>query len=48
MHRMYGTLEAELEVQRTIKSAELAAFLCLLRRIDYRSYHGPCGQERDR
>ena len=26
MHGMYGTLEAELEVQRTIKIAELTAF----------------------
>ena len=29
---MYGTLDAELEVQRTIKRAELIAFLCLLRK----------------
>ena len=29
---MYGTLDAELEVQRTIKGAELTAFLCLLRK----------------
>ena len=27
-----GTLDAELEVQRTIKRAELTAFLCLLRK----------------
>ena len=27
---MYGTLDAEFEVQRTIKGTELAAFLCLL------------------
>ena len=32
MHGMYGTLDAELEVRRTIKRAELTAFLCLLRR----------------
>ena len=31
MHEMYRTLEAELEVQRTIKRAELMAFSCLLR-----------------
>ena len=31
-HGMYGTLHAELEVQRTIKRAELPAFLCLLRK----------------
>ena len=36
---MYGTLEAELEVQRTISRAELTAFLCLLRK-GYRSYGG--------
>ena len=29
---MYGTLDAELEVQRTIKRAELTAFQCLLRK----------------
>ena len=29
---MYGTLDAELEVRRTIKRAELTAFLCLLRK----------------
>ena len=32
MHGMYGTLDAELEVQRTIKRAEQTAFLCLLRK----------------
>ena len=32
MYGMHGTLDAELEVQRTIKSAELTAFLCLLRK----------------
>ena len=32
MHGMYGTLDAELEVQRTIKRAELTAFLCLPRK----------------
>ena len=31
--RMSDTLDAELEVQRTIKRAELPAFLCLCRRI---------------
>ena len=29
---MYGTLDAELKVQRTIKRAELTAFWCLLRK----------------
>ena len=33
MHGMYETLDAELEVQRTTKTAELTAFLCLFRRI---------------
>ena len=32
MRGMYGTLEAELEVQCTIKRAELTAFLCLLKK----------------
>ena len=33
MHEIYETLNAELEVQRTIKRAELTAFLCLFRRF---------------
>ena len=33
MHGMYRTLDAELVVQRTIKSAELAAFFCLLGKV---------------
>ena len=32
MHGMCGTLDAELDVQRTIKRAELTAFLCVLRK----------------
>ena len=32
MHGMPGTLDAELEVQRTIKRAELTAFVCLFRK----------------
>ena len=32
MHGMYGPLDAELEMQRTIKRSELTAFLCLLRK----------------
>ena len=31
LHGMYGSMEAELEVQRTVKRAELTAFLCLLK-----------------
>ena len=33
LHGVYGTMDAELEVQRTIKRAELTAFLCLLRKV---------------
>ena len=33
LHGMYGSVEAECEVQRTIKRAELTAFLCLLRKV---------------
>ena len=32
-HGMYGSMEAEYEVQRTIKRAELTAFLCLFRKV---------------
>ena len=30
---MYGSMESELEVQRTIKRVELTAFLCLLKKL---------------
>ena len=33
LHGMYASMEAVLEVQRTIKRAELTAFLCLLKRV---------------
>ena len=33
LHGMYGSVEAELEVQRIIKRAELTAFLYLLKRV---------------
>ena len=33
LHGMCGSMEAEFEVQRTIKRAELTAFLCFLRRV---------------
>ena len=34
LHGMYGIMEAELEVHRTIKRTELTAFfLCLLKRV---------------
>ena len=33
LHGMYGSVEAEYDVQRTFKRAELTAFLCLLRKV---------------
>ena len=33
LHGMYGSVEAEFEVQRTIKRAELTAFLCRLKKV---------------
>ena len=33
LHGMFGSMEAEYEVQRTIKRAEFTAFLCLLRKV---------------
>ena len=33
LHGMYGSMEAEYEVQRTIKRAELTAFLCFIRKV---------------
>ena len=33
LHGMYGSMEAEFEVQRTIKRVELTAFLCLLKKV---------------
>ena len=41
---MYGSKEAELEVQRTIKRAELTAFLCLLKKWPHQ---GACQQQRN-
>ena len=32
LHGMYGSMEAEFEVQRIIMRAELTAFLCLLKK----------------
>ena len=32
-HGMYGSMDAELELQRTIKRAELTAFPCLLKKV---------------
>ena len=33
LHGMCGSMEVEFKVQRTIKRAELTAFLCLLRKV---------------
>ena len=33
LYGMYGSMEAAYELQRTIKRAELTAFLCLLRKV---------------
>ena len=33
MHGMYETLDAQLEVQRAIKGAELTTFLCFFRKV---------------
>ena len=33
LHGMYGSMEAEFEVQRTVERAELTAFLCLTRKV---------------
>ena len=33
LHAILGTMDAEIEVQRAIKRAELTAFLCLLKKI---------------
>ena len=34
VHGMYGSMDAELEVKRTIKRVELTAFTCLLKKSD--------------
>ena len=36
LHWMYGSTAAEFEVQRTIKRAELTAFVCFLKRVSVR------------
>ena len=33
LHRVYGSVESEFEVQGNIKRAELTTFLCLLKRV---------------
>ena len=42
LHGMYCSMEAELEVQQTMKRAELAAFLCLLKKVQ-----SACRQQRN-
>ena len=46
-HGMYGSMEAEFEVQRTIKRAELTAFLLLLSQESYWTHQGACRQQRN-
>ena len=46
MHRMYGTLDAELEVQRTVKKSLVHGFL-VSPREGYRSHDGARGQQRN-
>ena len=46
LHGMYGSMESACEVQRTIKSAELTAFLCLLKKSDW-THQGVCWQQRN-
>ena len=46
LHGMYGSMEAEFEVQRTIKRAELTAFLLLFKRSDW-THQGACRQQRN-
>ena len=33
LHGIYGSVDAELEVQRTIERAELTAFFCLFKKV---------------
>ena len=33
LYGMYGSMEAELEIQRTTKRAKLTAFVCFLKRV---------------
>ena len=44
LYGMYGSMKAEFDVQRTIKRAELTAFLCLLKKVNW-AYQGACGQQ---
>ena len=46
LYGMYGSMEADYEVQRTIKRAELTAFLCLLRKV-IGPHQGACGTTKE-
>ena len=46
LHGMYGSMEAEFEIQRTIKRAELMAFFCLLKKV-IGPGQGACRQQRN-
>ena len=43
LHGMCGSMEAEHEVQRTVKRTELTAFLVLSQKSEW-THQGPCGQ----
>ena len=47
LHGMYGSMEAGFEVQRTIKTAELTAFFCLLKKVIGSIKQGACRQQRN-
>ena len=40
LHGMYGSIEAEFELQRTVKRAELTAFFCFFQKSDGASQQG--------
>ena len=46
LHEIYGAMDAEFEVQRTIKRAELTAFFCLLKKR-YWTHQSACRQKRN-
>ena len=47
LHGMCGSMEAELQVQRTIKRAELTASFAFVKKSDW-PQKGACGQQRQR
>ena len=44
LHGMCYSVETELEVQRTMKRAELTAFQCFFKKSDW-THQGACGQQ---